>query len=109
MRGYDSQDWYWIVKGNASQAWSSASGAYVAIDEVPEDVTPTRIANEVELYDVLARAGMTAKAPSREFSPAEVRAALLVIDAAVTGDATTPEALATVASQIGFHLPPMRG
>ena len=100
----DPRDWHWIVGGDTRQAWSSRLAAYVS-DYPTDDVT--RIRNEVELYDVLASRGMASRAPSRVFSAAEVRDALLFIDAAVTGDAATPEELTLVASAIGFHLPPM--
>ena len=103
-RPYDPRDWHWIVGGDTSQAWSSRLAAYVS--DYPTDEV-TRIRNEVELYDVLARAGCATSAPSRVFAAAEVRDALLFIDVAATGGAATPEELTVVAQAIGFDLPPM--
>ena len=60
MTDYDPQDWFWIVGGDMSRAWSSAIGAYVA--SYPEDRV-TRIASEAELSDVLRAYGLTVPAP----------------------------------------------
>lgn len=49
------QDWYWIVGGDESRAWSSAAGAYVS--DYPADGV-TRILNETELTDVLRPYGI---------------------------------------------------
>lgn len=51
MMAYNPHDWYWIVAGDDSKAWSSVSGNYVA--DWPADRT-TRIASEQELSDVLS-------------------------------------------------------
>lgn len=100
---YDPRDWYWVVGGDESRAWSSAKSAWSI--EYPDD-RMTRIVNEVELYDVLARRGLEDRAPNRRFSIAEVRDALIRIDAAATGDANTEVDLRAVAKQIDFLLPP---
>lgn len=99
---YDQRNWFWIVGDDESKAWSSANGAYVT--QWPDDRV-TRIANEVELYDVLAKAGLKTMAPSRTFTVAEVRSALLRIDSAITGSATDASSLTAVADQIGITLP----
>jgi len=99
---YDVRNWFWIIDGDEARAWSSAAGGYVT--DYPHEQT-TRIANEVELYDVLARAGLAHKAPQQAFSSSEVRAALLVIDSEVTGNAADAEALQEVAASIGLVLP----
>lgn len=99
---YSPRNWFWIVGGDESRAWSSAAGAYVT--DYPIGQT-TRIANEVELYDVLAKAGLAHKAPQRTFSASEVRDALIGIDADATGDASDAEALSTVAGEINLVLP----
>jgi len=78
-------------------------GAYVA--DYPGDQV-TRIANEVELYDVLAKAGLAAKAPGHTFSVSEVRDALLAIDSATVGDAADAAALSAAAATMGLVLPP---
>ena len=55
MRDYDPQDHYWIVGGDETRAWSSASGDYVAAgDKVyaawrDAGGATTRIASEAEL------------------------------------------------------------
>lgn len=105
MMLYNPRNWHWIVAGDETRFWSSAAAAYV--DTLPDGATPTRIANEVELYDVLASIGLAAKAPARTFTAAEVRAALLAVDAGATADATTAEELQGVATSIGMMLPPM--
>jgi hypothetical protein len=48
--------WYWIVAGDETRWWSSASAAYVAPVQLWLDAgnLPTRIANEAELSDVLS-------------------------------------------------------
>jgi len=104
MSDYNPRDWYWVVGGDESRAWSSASGEYES--EYPGE-RATRVPNEVELFDVLARTGLTSKAPQRSFSAGEVRAALLAVDAGATADATTAEELQAVAANIGILLPPM--
>lgn len=53
---YTPRDWFWIVGGDESRAWSSAAGAYVA--EYPVELT-TRIADEAELTDVLRGHGLS--------------------------------------------------
>ena len=85
---YQASAWFWIVGGDESRAWSSAERGYVTA--YPADGV-TRIANEVELYDMMARAGLAASAPQRAFAAAEVGEALVRIDAAATGLAVTPE------------------
>ncbi|MBS0237613.1 MAG: hypothetical protein JSR89_04225 [Proteobacteria bacterium] len=104
MSSFNPSDWFWIVGGDASKAWSSAAAAYVtSYDE--ERVT--HIANEVELYDVLARCGLSSRAPSRSFTLSEVRDALAKIDAGLVGSRVTADELAEAAGMIGFFLPNM--
>ncbi|MBX6376291.1 MAG: hypothetical protein IRZ13_18955 [Acetobacteraceae bacterium] len=56
---YDPRDWYWIVAGDESHAWSSARAAYVPADDPlysdwrQRGGQPTRIASEAELREVL--------------------------------------------------------
>lgn len=61
MIEYTPHDWHWIVGGDPSRAWSSASGCYVT--EYPSDRV-TRIASEAELNDVLRPYGLALPAPS---------------------------------------------
>ncbi|WP_045835657.1 hypothetical protein [Hyphomicrobium sp. 99] len=96
------KNWFWIVGGDESKAWSSAACAYVA--EYPSD-RATRIANEIELYDVLAKNGAVSRAPPGPFSVEQIREALLRIDASATGEAGNYEELAEVAAEIEFILP----
>lgn len=102
MEEYNPINWFWIVGGDESKAWSSAVGEYLT--EYPPGRL-TRIANEVELYDVLARLNLASKAPQRSFTVAEVRGALVQIDADATGDANDVSELTAVASSIGVMLP----
>jgi hypothetical protein len=57
---FDVTDWFWIVAGDESRAWSSAAGAYVT--DYPTDRV-TRIYNEQELTDVLAEHGRLGPVP----------------------------------------------
>jgi len=50
MTEYNPNNWYWVVGGDGSRAWSSAAGAYV--QEWPHDRV-TRIASDAELSHVL--------------------------------------------------------
>jgi hypothetical protein len=104
MEEFEPKNWFWIVGGDETRAWSSAAASYVT--DWPADRI-TRIANEVELYDALARIGCKTRAPVRTFSVAEVRNALSHIDATATGDANDAATLSAVADEIGFILPPM--
>ena len=99
---YNPRNWYWILGADENRAWSSAAAAYVT--EWDADRV-TRIANEVELYDALAKSGFKTRAPQGPFDVEEVRAALLNIDAAATGDAQTYSELAAAAEAIDFALP----
>ncbi|MFC3326196.1 hypothetical protein [Mesorhizobium cantuariense] len=56
MTEYNPFSWHWIIGGDESSFWSSASGAYVAA--LPDDAGVTRIASEQELNDVLAPYGL---------------------------------------------------
>jgi hypothetical protein len=60
MKPYDPSNWYWIVNGDETRVYSSASGDYVQPDDASyvawsgDGSLPTRIANEAELGEVLA-------------------------------------------------------
>lgn len=101
---YEPKNWFWIVGGDDGLAWSSAAKAWVV--EWPSD-RMTRIANEVELFDVLSRAGMASRAPDRVFTVEEVRQALAGVDAEATGDAGDAGSLRAVAENLGMMLPPV--
>jgi len=68
---YDPANWYWIVGGDESHWWSSASSSYVSPLQSWLEVgnLPTRIANERELTDVLAPYGL--KGPFVSTDPAD--------------------------------------
>lgn len=63
MRPYTPANWFWIVGGDDTRAWSSAASAYVA--EWPDDAY-SRIGTEVELGDVLRPLGMRGPALSAD-------------------------------------------
>lgn len=63
MQNYNPFDWFWVVGGDDSRAWSSAAASYVS--EWPADMT-TRIANEAELSDVLRAYGLRGPAATAE-------------------------------------------
>lgn len=59
---YTAENWYWIVAGDATKVFSSASGDYVLVADVTYQNwlsmggVPTRIESEVSLGDVLGDA-----------------------------------------------------
>ena len=60
---YQPENWFWIVAGDTSRAWSSAAGAYVS--EYPDDQI-TRIDSEASLNDVLRPHGLVLPSPSAD-------------------------------------------
>lgn len=104
MNTYNPKDWYWQIGDDSTRFWSSKDKAFVT--ELPDGAQPSRIASEVELYDVLCKARAKAYAPSRTFTIAEVREALSHIDAGLVGDASDAASLAAIAEEIGLTLPP---
>lgn len=56
-------DWFWIVGGDESRAWSSAAGAYVTEWDAQRT---TRILNEAELGDVLRPYGLAVPSPTQQ-------------------------------------------
>lgn len=60
---YQPDNWFWIVAGDTSRAWSSAAGAYVT--EYPDDRL-TRIESEASLNDVLRPHGLALPSPSAD-------------------------------------------
>ncbi len=100
MRDYDPQDHYWIVGGDETRAWSSASGDYVAAGDKAYAAwrdaggETTRIASEAELYDVLGRAVFDAYADTSALHQALVKGAVISEEAiaaerSATATATT--------------------
>jgi hypothetical protein len=55
MYNFNVQDWYWIIGGDTSRAWSSASRSYV---NQWDNAKATRIASEQELGVVLRGYGL---------------------------------------------------
>lgn len=53
---YTPADWFWIVAGDESRYWSSASATYV--DSLPDGGGVSRIASEAELDQVLIVYGL---------------------------------------------------
>lgn len=64
MTPYDPRNWYWIVGGDETRAYSSAAGDYVPSANATFTAwkaaggVPTRIASEEELAEVLAQASV---------------------------------------------------
>jgi hypothetical protein len=61
MHNYNPFDWYWIVSGDETRFWSSATGAFVAT--LPDGADLTRIGSEGDLTDVLAVYGLPGPLP----------------------------------------------
>jgi hypothetical protein len=55
MINYNPADWFWVVAGDQSRAWSSKTMAYVSTWDAERT---TRIASEDELWEVLQNAGV---------------------------------------------------
>ena len=59
-KNYDPNDWYWVVGGDETRVFSSASADYVQSDDAAfqawlvDGTLPTPIASEESLGDVLA-------------------------------------------------------
>jgi len=68
---YTPDNWFWIVGGDESRAWSSAAGAYVP--DYPDDQV-TRICSEAELNDVLRPYGLALPAPTIDDYKAAIQA-----------------------------------
>ncbi|MCZ8547648.1 hypothetical protein OOJ09_25970 [Mesorhizobium qingshengii] len=80
MIDYNPTNWFWIVGGVEDRYWSSAAAAYISM--LPDDATPTLIASEDELTDVLAAYGLpgpVVRIPDR-VSPAQAEIALYQVD-----------------------------
>jgi hypothetical protein len=62
MKIYDPRNWYWIVAGDETRVFSSATGNYVPANDatyiawLADGTRPTRIPSEEELGEVLADA-----------------------------------------------------
>jgi hypothetical protein len=84
---YDPADWYWIVAGDESRAWSSVRATYVPASDtafaawLSEGNRATRIASEFELDQVL-RQQVSSDGIGRAFTAQEALAALAEIDLA---------------------------
>lgn len=76
MTVYVPQDWFWIVGGNASRAWSSAAGGYV--EDWPAERT-SRIADEAELSTVLRAYGIIGPAIAAQDVKDEARRRILAV------------------------------
>lgn len=61
IKPYDPRNWYWFVDGDETKVFSSAVGDYVQLDDATYQAwlssggKPTRIASEIELWNVLAQ------------------------------------------------------
>jgi hypothetical protein len=98
MISYNPRDWYWFVGGDETQAFSSATAAFVAAADatfvawLAAGGVPTRIDTLANLREVLAQAGVPPFAP---VTPLQARKALRIaglidqVDTAVA--AATPE------------------
>ena len=55
MENYTPKNWFWIVSGDTSRAWSTADGAYVATWDANRAFN---VADEVQLSDILRNHGL---------------------------------------------------
>lgn len=68
---YTPNNWFWIVAGDTSRAWSSAATAYVS---QWDETRLTRIASEAELRDVLRVYGIQGPSPTTDDYGAAIQA-----------------------------------
>lgn len=60
MKEYNPLDWYWVIAGDETRRFSSASGDYVPVKDATylawaaDGTQPSRINSEAELGEVLA-------------------------------------------------------
>lgn len=62
MTEYNPRNWFWVVGGDESRAWSSADGSYT--QNYPQDRL-TRIATATDLNDVLRPYGLALPSPTQ--------------------------------------------
>lgn len=67
IKPFTPYDWYWIVRNDDNQYWSSLSSSYVS--SIPNDAGVTKIDNEYDLSQVLFGYGL--KGPAA-IPPAQV-------------------------------------
>lgn len=94
---YEPQNWFWIVNGDTSRAWSSAVGQYVS--EYPADRV-SKTFSEDELSDSLRRYGLALPKPTSSDYAAAIQAH---VDA--TARARGYNGPATLASYIASTVP----
>lgn len=70
FEAYNPRDWFWVVGGDESRAWSSAVSGYVT--QWPADRV-TRIFNVEDLNDVLRPHGLGLPAPTQQDYAAAVQ------------------------------------
>lgn len=102
MMSYNPIDWFWIVGGDESRAWSSAAGTYVA--SYPNDRL-TRILSEQELTDVLrpyGLAGPYVPVPA-SVTPYQARMALLGADLLASVEAMMADPETDQAAKIAWE------
>lgn len=104
MIEYNPRDWFWIVAGDESRAWSSNARAYVL--EWPTDQV-ARIANEIELYGALAKQKIASRAPQGPFSLDAAASAFASVAPSFAAPVASASTLAAVAEDIGMTLPPL--
>jgi hypothetical protein len=77
---YNPRDWYWIVNGDETKRWSSATGSYV--QSWPDSAVPSRINSEEELSEVLVVYGLSGPVVlvPDQVSPAQAEIALFNFD-----------------------------
>ncbi len=76
LNTYTPADWFWIVGGDESRAWSSAASAYVT---TWDQTRQSRIASEQELSDVLRQYGLLGPAVSIEDVRAEAQKRIIAL------------------------------
>jgi hypothetical protein len=79
FEGYDPRDWHWIIGGDASRAWSSATAGWVS--RWPAERV-TRIASEAELSEVLRGYGLRGPLVTAADVRAEAQRRIIVLTGA---------------------------
>ena len=76
MQAYTPTNWFWVIGGDQSRAWSSAAGGYVS--SYPTDRL-TRIASEADLSEVLRPYGLAGPRPTADDVRAEAQRRIIAL------------------------------
>lgn len=106
MANFTPFDWFWVVGGDASRAWSSAASSYVTSWDAGK---VTRIANEQELLEVLRAYGLRGPYVSATDLKAEAQKRIILLTKAQSFDDTIVKQLNALMRAIELTLIKAKG